>query len=405
MSRERVVFPNGRGEQLAASLEMPVRPARAYALFAHCFTCGKDSAAAARIARGLATRGIGVLRFDFSGLGGSEGDFGNTGFASNVEDLVAAADYLRSRDRAPALLVGHSLGGTAALHAAPRIPEVTAVVTIGAPASAAHVLKRLDVDVSALETGEAATVTLAGREFQIGSGFLEETGGENLQTVIGGWRRALLVMHAPFDEIVSIDEASRIFLAARHPKSFLSLDGADHLLTSLERAQYVASTIAAWAEAYLPQLPDEERRSVHGGTVWVEQADGRFLCDVFSDDHHWLADEPKRVGGDNLGPDPYEHLLAALGACTSMTVRMYAERKQWPLESISVQLSHAREYLEDCQGCDEEDRRLEVLSRVIALGGDLSDEQRARLMEIADRCPVHRTLSGRLSIRSEMSQR
>jgi putative redox protein len=399
MSRERIVFPNGRGQDLAAALEMPSIPVVAYALFAHCFTCGKDSAAAARISRGLAARGIAVLRFDFTGLGGSEGDFGNTGFATNVDDLVAAADYLRSRGAAPTLLVGHSLGGTAVLFAARRIPEVAAVVTIGAPASAEHVVRRLGVDLTALDENHAATATLAGRKFQIGMSFLDDLEAEDLSVVIGRWKRALLVMHAPFDEVVSIDEASKIFLAARHPKSYLSLDGADHLLTKLDRAQYVAATIAAWVEPYLPDSEAEDRVPVEAGSVWVEQGDGRFLCDLHSDDHHWLADEPKRLGGDNLGPDPYEHLLAALGACTSMTLRMYAERKRWPLESVSVQLTHAREYLDDCEGCEsEDDRRLEKLTRVVSLAGELTSEQRDRLLEIADRCPVHRTLTGRLRV-------
>jgi uncharacterized OsmC-like protein/pimeloyl-ACP methyl ester carboxylesterase len=400
MNREKVQFPNGRGERLAALLELPDRPPIAYALFAHCFTCGKDIAAAARIARGLTARGIAVLRFDFTGLGSSEGEFANTNFSSNVDDLVAAADFLRSEESAPTLLVGHSLGGTAALYAAERMPEVTAVVTIGAPASAEHVVRQFGASLEQIKQEGESEVTLAGRSFRIRRSFLEDLEQRQLGDVIGRWKRALLVMHAPLDEVVSIDEASRIFGAARHPKSFISLDRADHLLSDIERAQYVATTIAAWASSYLPE-PDAAQlpQTVAKGDVRVGEGNHRFLRDIYSDDHHWLADEPKRMGGDNLGPDPYEHLLAALGACTSMTIRMYANRKKWPLEDVSVHLTHTREYLKDCEGCEEEGgSRLETLHRVIELQGALAAEQRSRLLEIADRCPVHRTLEGQLTI-------
>jgi len=401
MSREKVQFSNGRGELLAALLELPDTPARAYALFAHCFTCGKDIAAAARISRGLTARGIGVLRFDFTGLGGSDGEFANTNFSSNVADLIAAADFLRATGRAPSLLIGHSLGGTAALFAGGEIPEVTAVVTIGAPATPEHVLSQFHADLDEIEVRGEAEVSLAGRSFRIQKQFLDDLRERSLDDVIGHWKRSLLILHAPFDEVVSIDEAGKIFQAARHPKSFISIDGADHLLSDLSRAQYVASTIAAWAESYLPDPTAERSVEVEQGTVFVGEGNRRFLRDIYSDDHYWLADEPRRLGGDNLGPDPYEHLLAALGACTSMTIRMYANRKSWPLEDIDVQLSHSREYLEDCEDCGEDGKHLEVLSRVITLTGPLDDAQRARLMEIADRCPVHRTLEGNLEIKTQ----
>lgn len=398
MSREKFEFTNGRGEKLAALLELPDSRVRAYALFAHCFTCGKDIAAAARIARGLTARGIGVVRFDFTGLGGSEGDFANTNFSSNVSDLVAAADHMRETGRAPSLLIGHSLGGAAALHAAEQIPEVTAVATIGAPASPDHLIRQFRADIEAIETSGEAEVTLAGRSFRIRKQFLDDLRNRDLESVIGRWKRALLVLHAPLDEVVSIDEAGRIFQAARHPKSFISIDGADHLLSDLGRAQYVASTIAAWAECYLPEVEATEKPEVARGELHVSEGNKRFLRDIYSDDHYWLADEPQSLGGNNLGPDPYEHLLAALGACTSMTIRMYANRKSWPLDEVNVGLSHSRKHLEDCEHCEEEDGRLEVLHREISLQGALTDEQRERLMQIADRCPVHKTLAGNLSI-------
>jgi putative redox protein len=398
MSRERVEFSNGRGERLAALLELPDRPARAYALFAHCFTCGKDIAAAARIARGLTARGIGVLRFDFTGLGNSEGEFANTNFSSNVSDLLAAAEFLRSTGRAPSLLIGHSLGGLAVLFAGDQIPEVTAVVTIGAPATPEHVLRQFHANLDEIEQTGEAEVSLAGRTFRIQKQFLDDLQQRSLDQVIGNWKRALLIMHAPLDEVVSIDEAGRIFQAARHPKSFIAIDGADHLLSDLGRAQHVATTIAAWAESYLPVQQEVPAPDVSKGNIFVGEGNRRFLRDIHSDDHAWLADEPRRLGGDNLGPDPYEHLLAALGACTSMTIRMYANRKTWPLEDVVVHLSHSREHRKDCVDCEGEDGHLEVLSRVITLSGPLDEGQRARLMEIADRCPVHRTLEGKLEI-------
>jgi len=404
MPREKVQFSNGRGEQLAALLELPDRPPIAYALFAHCFTCGKDIAAAARIARGLTAKGIGVLRFDFTGLGSSEGEFANTNFSSSVDDLVAAAEFMRSRGSAPSLLIGHSLGGTAVLFAAPQIEETVAVVTIGAPATPEHVVKQFSASVDELERDGEATVTLAGRQFRIRKQFLDDLGSRDLGSMIGRWKKALLVMHAPFDEVVSIDEASTIFQAARHPKSFVALDGADHLLSDLGRAQYVATTIAAWASSYLPQSEELPTPAVEKGSIRVEEGNQKFLRDIFSDDHHWLADEPKALGGDNLGPDPYEHLLAALGACTSMTIRMYANRKSWPLEDVQVVLTHSREYVKDCADC-EEDRgaRLEVLSRTLMFEGPLDEAQKARLTEIADRCPVHRTLEGHLKIETHVT--
>ena len=399
MRREKVGFPNDRGERLAALLELPDKSPVAYALFAHCFTCGKDIAAAARIARGLTAKGVAVLRFDFTGLGGSEGDFSNSNFSSNIEDLVAAANFLRSEREAPSLLIGHSLGGTAMLFAAKLIAEAQAVVTIGAPATPEHLIRQFHVNQAEIETEGSAQVELAGRQFRIRRQFLDDLRGRSLEDVISGWKRALLIMHAPFDEVVSIDEAGKIFRAARHPKSFISVDGADHLLSDIDRAQYVANTIAAWAEPYLPKPAVIEVPDRAAGSIWVGEGNRRFLRDIHSDDHHWLADEPKRLGGDNLGPDPYEHLLAALGACTSMTIRMYANRKSWPLEDVSVHLTHRREYLEDCADCDEgQGSKLEILRRVIRLTGDLDVEQRNRLMEIADRCPVHRTLEGHLQI-------
>ena len=399
--REKIRFSGSQGAQLAALLEVPDKPARAHALFAHCFTCGKDIAAAARIARALTANGIAVMRFDFTGLGHSDGEFANTNFSSNVEDLVAAADHMRNLGAAPDLLVGHSLGGTAVLFAAGGIPEVRAVATIGAPASPEHVIAQFKARMDEIENTGEAEVELAGRRFRIRKQFLDDLQGHRLRDVVSRWKRALLVMHAPLDDVVSIEQAGVIFGAARHPKSFISLDGANHLLTRLADAQYVANTITSWAERYLPEAPTPEGRAVAGGEVSVGEANRRFLRDVTSDDHYWLADEPRRVGGENLGPDPYEHLLAALGTCTSMTLRMYANRKDWPLDDVTVRVRHSREHASDCEGCEDNPQKIEVLSREIEIHGQLDAAQRRRLIEIADRCPVHKTLSGMLRITTE----
>jgi uncharacterized OsmC-like protein/fermentation-respiration switch protein FrsA (DUF1100 family) len=409
-TRQRISFPNQAGELLSAALELPNTPTRGFALFAHCFTCGKDNAAASRISRTLAAKGIAVLRFDFTGLGSSEGDFANSNFSSNVEDLLAAVDFLRAEFTAPQLLIGHSLGGTAVLAAAPQIPEARAVVTIGSPANPEHLVMQFAETIEQIERDGVATVSLAGREFQIQRQFLENLRQQPLTQQLGSLRKALLVMHAPFDGTVDIGQASEIFAAAKHPKSFISLDGADHLVSKLEDAQYVADTISAWAGRHMvtaaTNLSSNSSKAsttpphpeVPGGQVFIGEGNQRFLREVTADDHAWLADEPKRMGGDNLGPDPYEHLLASLGTCTSMTIRLYANRKKWPLEDVRVQLEHSREHAKDCADCDNKSAKVDVLSRSITLVGPLDDEQRARLMEIADRCPVHRTLEGELRI-------
>ncbi|MBY4678267.1 bifunctional alpha/beta hydrolase/OsmC family protein [Marinobacterium arenosum] len=397
-ARLRVEFDNG-DNRLAGLLESPAHEIRGYALFAHCFTCGKDIAAASRIARALVAQGIAVMRFDFTGLGNSDGDFANTNFSSNVQDLVAAADFLRQRYQAPALLIGHSLGGAAALQAAFQVPEAVAVATIGAPANAGHVAKQFGCDIKRIEAEGEAQVMLAGRPFTIKKQFLDDIAAHD-SSRLAALKKALLVMHSPVDTVVSINEAQAIYQAAKHPKSFISLDSADHLLTDKADSEYVAGCIAAWASRYLPDysFSRPQQNELHTGHVRVEERNHQFTRNVFSDSHFWLADEPTQVGGLNLGPDPYEHLLAALGACTSMTIRMYANHKKLPLEDVSVELRHARHYNEDCEHCEDEQQRLELLERQVRLRGELTDEQRQRLLQIADRCPVHKTLTGALRI-------
>jgi len=401
MASERFDFPNAQGERLAALLDRPDGEPRAYALFAHCFTCGKDVHAAKRMAERLMASGIAVLRFDFTGLGASEGEFANTTFSSNVADLVAAADHLRRAHRAPAILIGHSLGGAAVLAAAADIPEARAVVTIAAPADPHHVTGLFQEQVEEIRREGEVTVTLAGRPFRVRREFLDDIAEQRLVDRVAHLRKALLVFHAPADPIVGIDNATRIFTAAKHPKSFVSLADADHLLSRASDAVYAASVIAAWAERYLDAAPQEKADVAGPRTVTVaETRRSRLQQAVTIGPHHLLADEPKSVGGDDTGPSPYDYLLAALGACTAMTVRLYAERKAWPLERVSVALRHAKIHAKDCAECETREGMLDRIDRTITFAGDLDAEQRKRLLEIADKCPVHRTLTSEVNIRT-----
>ncbi|MCL5777496.1 bifunctional alpha/beta hydrolase/OsmC family protein [Limibaculum sp. FT325] len=394
MRGEKFTFAGHSGEPLAARFDRPEGRVKAVALFAHCFTCGKDIAAARRIAGRLSALGIGVLRFDFTGLGHSGGEFANTGFCSNVADIVAAARYLDSRNLAPQILVGHSLGGAAVLVAADALPSVEAVAVIGAPSDPAHVLEHFGPGLAEIEAEGAAEVMLAGRPVTIGRGLVEELRGTDLLDKVAKLRRALLILHAPRDMVVGIENAGRIFGAAMHPKSFVSLDDADHLLSRAEDADYAAGVIAAWAARYLHLGEALDAGAPPEGVVRTVESDpSGFLQDIaVAPGLAIRADEPASVGGSGLGASPYQLLAAGLGACTSMTIRMYARRKGWPLEGVTVDVSHGKTHAEDSAGAEEGRKRIDLFRRVIRLDGPLDDEQRARLMEIADRCPVHRTL-------------
>jgi uncharacterized OsmC-like protein/fermentation-respiration switch protein FrsA (DUF1100 family) len=401
MPTERFQFPGAEGQQLAASLELPEREPLAYALFAHCFTCGKDVLAAKRIAVALAAKGIAVLRFDFTGLGSSEGDFANSTFSSNVTDLVRAADHLRETRKAPAILIGHSLGGAAILAAAGQIPDARAVATIAAPSDPAHVTGLFKDRIADIRTQGKIEVSLAGRPFQIKREFLDDIAEQNLMAHVTALHRALLIMHAPDDDTVSIDNATRIFVAARHPKSFVSLAGADHLLTAKQDAAYVADVIAAWATRYLDSVAPEQDADpgkAPRNVVVRETRNGKFQQAISLGPHRMLADEPIAAGGDDTGPGPYDYVLAGLGACTSMTMRLYAERKALPLERVTVTLKHNKIHAEDCAECETKAGMLDQIDLVIAMEGALDAEQRKRLMEIADKCPVHRTLTSEIRI-------
>jgi uncharacterized OsmC-like protein/alpha-beta hydrolase superfamily lysophospholipase len=397
---ERFDFSNAAGERLAALLDSPIEPPRAYALFAHCFTCGKDIRAAKRIAEALTALGIAVLRLDFTGLGSSEGEFANTTFSSNVADLIAAADALRRTRRAPAILIGHSLGGAAVLAAAADVAEARAVVTIAAPCDPAHVVGLFKDRIGEIDTAGGIDVNLAGRPFRISRAFLDDVEQQKLRDRIGALHKALLVFHSPTDDIVSIENATYIFTAAKHPKSFVSLAGADHLLSRRSDAAYVANVIRAWAERYLDVVDTGPDPPSEAAVTVQETRAGRFQQEIRTGRHRFLADEPVAVGGLDSGPGPYDLVLAGLGACTSMTLRLYAERKALPLDRVTVRLGHSRIHAVDCENCETKEGMIDRIDRVITLAGDLNDEQRKRLIEIADKCPVHRTLTSEINIRT-----
>lgn len=396
----RIQFTNREGATLTGNLEMPPGGQyRATAVFAHCFTCGRDVRAAREITRALADAEFAVLRFDFTGLGESEGDFADTTFSSNLDDLEDAAGFLSDKLEPPQLLVGHSLGGAAVLAVAERLASVQAIATVAAPSSPTNVLKHFDGHLDEIEEQGSAEVNLAGRTFRIRRDFVEDARSHHLEERLADLKRALLVMHSPVDQVVSIDHAQRIFAAAKHPKSFVSLDHADHLLSRSEDAVYAARVIAAWAGRFLEIDRPEE---VEGVLVRGRTADG-FLCRLQAGRHALVADEPRSNGGSDTGPDPYDYLAAALGSCTVMTLNMYARHKDWPVERVSCLVRHRKVHAEDCEGCETKSGKIDELEREISIEGELDEDQRQRMLEIADRCPVHRTLESEIRVSSKLS--
>jgi len=384
-------FANATGRKLTGVLETGPGPVRAWAVFAHCFTCDKTSLAATRVSRALADHGVGVLRFDFTGLGESEGEFGH-GLSGDVQDVVCAVRAMEAKGRTPRLLIGHSFGGAAVLAAAGALEAVAAVAVIGTPFDAEHVLAHVGEALEGVAPGRRVPVSIAGRDFELGADFVEDIRSHNQQGRIENLKRALLVLHSPVDDIVSVDNASGIFQAARHPKSFVSLDHADHLLTRKADADYAAGVIAAWASRYVGDLAErDEAPPPRQGLRVEETGGGQFQVRVTTASGSFFADEPTSVGGLGSGPTPYDLLGAGLGACTAMTCRMYADRKGWPLERVVVEVGHV------AKTASAPDH----FTRKIGFGGGLDDEQQARLLEIADRCPVHRTLTQSATVSTE----
>jgi putative redox protein len=404
MRFKKIEFKNTDGQVLSARLDLPVagKPA-AYALFAHCFTCSKNIKAIAHITRALNREGIAVMRFDFTGLGESEGDFADTNFSSNVEDLIDAANFLQAHYQAPDILIGHSFGGAAVLQAARHIPSSRAVVTIAAPADPRHVTETLGSATRIIQSRGEAEVSLAGRTFKLKKQFLDDLQLVNMKDVLTKLDRALLVLHSPIDETVGIDNAAQIFQAARHPKSFISLDQADHLLTDQADSLYAGAVIAAWAGKYI-HVSDGDQPAGDDARHQVTTQIGKsgYVTDIVAAGHSLVADEPPSMGGSDLGPAPYDLLMAALGTCKVMTLRMYSDRKQWPLEAVTVQLNHKKIDAAECETCDTKEGRLDQFECEIDVTGELDDQQKKRLLQIADRCPVHRTLHSEIVVRSKL---
>ena len=404
-------FDNADGETLSGSLEIPEDGrSRGVALFAHCFSCGKNVLAASRVSRDLKDRGFTVLRFDFTGLGESEGDFADTNFSTNVEDLRSAIEAMRQQNMAPQILIGHSLGGAAVLYIADEIEEVKLVATIGAPSEAKHVVHLFDEPaLQKIEATGKAEVSLGGRPFTIKKQFLDDVTETSVLKKLSSSRKPLLICHSPIDSIVGIENAEKIYHAAKHPKSFVSLDGADHLLSNKDDAEFVASVIASWASRYLGLFEDKAQQTsltsqdeqIAG--VTVTERNKVFTQDIAAGSHRLVADEPESAGGDNLGATPYDLLLSALGACTSMTLRMYANRKGLDVDHIEVKLTHDRIDGENCKTGDDQSTKVDQIRRLIRIDGDLTDAQRKRMLEIADKCPIHRTLQNQKQIISELT--
>jgi putative redox protein len=405
--QQNLKFTNREGQTLAGVLHAPdVAPPRASAVFAHCFTCTKNIKAAVRIADALAGEGFAVLRFDFTGLGQSEGDFSETRFSSNVDDLVDAAEFMSGRDQPPALLIGHSLGGTAVLAAAHEIESVEAVATIAAPADPEHVLNLLDHKVEKIENEGSARAELGGQPVRISKAFIDDVRTRSVSDNLGSLRKALLVMHSPVDDIVSIDEAARIYRQALHPKSFVSLDDADHLLSRDRDARYAARVLAAWAGRYIKDeaVSPPQARFVENAAVVDGRRDDGFLVSINANGFPMLGDEPPGQGGSGRGPSPYNLLASALASCTVMTLNFFARREKIPLERAEATVRHERIHAEDCAECEKKSGRIEHFTRTISLRGDLDDSHRQLLLKIADRCPVHRTLENDAHISTTLEE-
>jgi uncharacterized OsmC-like protein/alpha/beta superfamily hydrolase len=403
MPSEKITFLSQAGHQLAARLELPVNQLpHTYALFAHCFTCSKNLTAVRNISRALNQAGIAVLRFDFTGLGDSEGDFSATNFSTNLSDLVAAANFLQQNYQAPALLIGHSWGGAAVLHVADQLPTVQAVATIGAPFDPAHVQHLFANQQHTIAAQGEAAVNIGGRSFCLKQQFLDDIAEHQQTPKIAHLNRALLILHSPQDLTVPIENAARIYQAARHPKSFITLDGADHLLSDKADSHYAGQVIASWAQRYL-QIPQSEALTTNQEVV-VRLGQTGFTTEIMARQHSLTADEPTDIGGNDFGPSPYELLSASLGACTAMTIQMYARRKNWNLREVRVHLSHRKDYATDMAAVEAHASKIDYFERIVELHGELDATQRAKLLEIANKCPVHRTLHGEIVVNTRLSE-
>ncbi len=404
MGLQKITFKNSDGQTLAGRLELPAdRHPHSFAIFAHCFTCTKNLLAVKNIGKALTSHGIGVLRFDFTGLGESEGDFADTNFSGNVGDLVAAATFLNDNFQAPTLMIGHSLGGAAAIFAAAKIPSIKAVATVGAPSNPVHVKHLLQSGVEEILATGKAVINLSGRDFTIKKQFLDDLETKSLPETAKTLRKPLLIMHSPQDDTVGIKNAEEIYLSAHHPKSFVSLDGADHLLSRKEDSIYVGNVIAGWAMRYLNLSANDKStlKTKHQVVASLDAEDG-FTTQMKVGNHYMVADEPTPYGGNDFGPSPYELVSAGLSACTVMTIQMYAKRKGWLIDNVAVHTSYSKTHAIDCENCEADSAKIDTFHREIRLTGDLDEKQKKRIMQIADKCPVHKTLHNETQVISSL---
>lgn len=401
MQKIEVSFKNADSKELKGVLELPtnIQPAN-FILFAHCFTCNKNFHAPSNISKSLASKGYGVLRFDFTGLGDSEGEFEDTNFSSNVQDLLAAAEFLKKEYQPPTMIVGHSLGGAAALFASKKLDSVKCMVTINAPSNLSHVQKHFESSLDEIEKEGFANIKIGGRSFKIKEQFITDLKTNQNASALTDIRKSLLIMHSPQDEIVSIEHAEELYKAAWHPKSFVSLDGADHMLSTKKDSEYVGSVIAAWASRYLKEPKAPELETDH--EVMANLGATGFTTQIIAGNHHLIADEPVKVGGSDLGPNPYELVSSGLAACTSMTIQMYARRKKWEIKNVETHVSYSKKHAKDCEECENDMAKIDNFEREISIKGDLDEKQLKRLMEIADKCPVHKTLSSKAQITTKL---
>ncbi|PZX61062.1 putative redox protein [Algoriphagus ratkowskyi] len=405
MNPKRLKFKNRDGIELAGHLYLPAnQKPQFYALFAHCFTCSKNFSAVTRICSALSQNGIATLSFDFTGLGMSEGEFEESSFSGNISDLIDAADFLAAEYDTPKMLIGHSLGGAAVLYAAIDLPDVKAVVTIGAPAYPGHVQKLFTESIEEIEENGKAKVSIGGRPFTISKSFVDDLKQKPLDTFLKKLRKSLLVMHSPQDEIVDVSNAAEIYNAALHPKSFISLDGATHLVSDAKDSEYIAEVVGSWSRRYVLVEEEKKENDTRGNQVFVRLSGEKYTTEVMTPNHHIIADEPTEVGGADLGPNPYDLLMASLGSCTAMTLKMYAERKKWPLEQVSVFLNHEKVHLADSENPEDKASKVSQFTRIIEIEGDLDKEQRQRLLEISNRCPVHKTLQEEIVIQTMLAK-
>ncbi|MBR9846350.1 MAG: OsmC family protein [Algicola sp.] len=394
MKKKKLQISNKKGIKLQAYLELPAnQKPNYYAVFAHCFTCSSTLSAVKNISRSLTNHGFGVLRFDFTGLGRSEGEFSDSYFSANVDDLIAVNDYLKANYKAPSLLVGHSLGGAAVLVAASKLDNIEAVSTIGAPATINHVKHLFSHDIDNIQEQGLMKVNIGGRPFHIDEDFVSDFDKTDLPSIVKNLRKPLLIMHSPIDTIVGIKNAEQLYLHAHHPKSFISLDDADHLLSNSEDSSYVGNVIGAWVERYF-ESKENTMLNTEGEQLvaHLNLKEDNFTTKIQTAKHNFIADEPTTIGGDDFGPSPYDFLSAGLAACTVMTLKLYAERKQWDLQEVYAYITYSKKHSEDLMLDLEKPSRIDHLLKKLVFVGDLDSSQKQKLKEIASKCPVHKTL-------------